>query len=108
MLIFLNKNMAKTKIAINGFGRIGRVFFRNAFGHPNLEFVAVNDLGSPENMAYLLKYDTVYGPYEKSVKTKNGNFVVDGKEIKIFPPGFKILCNSTRVSLGFGTCSKTW
>jgi len=74
----------KTKIAINGFGRIGRVFFRNAFGHPDLEFVAVNDLGSPENMAYLLKHDTVYGPYERSVKTKNGNLVVDGKEIKIF------------------------
>jgi len=74
----------KTKIAINGFGRIGRVFFRNAFGHSDLEFVAVNDLGSPENMAYLLKHDTVYGPYERSVKTKNGNLVVDGKEIKIF------------------------
>ncbi|KKS75495.1 MAG: Glyceraldehyde-3-phosphate dehydrogenase [Candidatus Azambacteria bacterium GW2011_GWA2_42_9] len=73
----------KTRIAINGFGRIGRIFFRYAFGNPNLEFVAVNDLGSPENMVYLLKYDTVYGPYEKSVESKNGNLIIDGKEIKI-------------------------
>src|SRR3989344_4638569 len=75
--------MKKTRIAINGFGRICRIFFRYAFGHPELEFVAVNDLGAPENMAYLLKYDTVYGPYEKSVEAKNGNLAVDGKEIKI-------------------------
>ena len=73
----------KTRIAINGFGRIGRVFFRHAFGHSDLEFVAINDLGAPENMAYLLKHDTVYGLYEKSVEVKNGNLVVDGKEIKI-------------------------
>lgn len=76
--------MNKTiKIAINGFGRIGRIFFRYAFSHPEIDIVAVNDLGSPENMAYLLKYDTVYGPYEKSVETKNGNLIVDGKKIKI-------------------------
>jgi len=75
--------MKKTRIAINGFGRIGRVFFRYAFGHPDLEFVAINDLGAPENMAYLLKYDTVYGQYEKSVEIKNGNLIVDGKEIKV-------------------------
>ncbi|OGD25434.1 type I glyceraldehyde-3-phosphate dehydrogenase [Candidatus Azambacteria bacterium RIFCSPHIGHO2_01_FULL_40_24] len=75
--------MKKTKIAINGFGRIGRVFFRYAFGHPDLEFVVINDLGAPENMAYLLKYDTVYGPYDKSVEIKNGNLIVDGKEIKV-------------------------
>lgn len=73
----------KTRIAINGFGRIGRIFFRHAFGHPDLEFAAINDLGAPENMAYLLKYDTVYGPYEKSVEAKNSNLIVDGKEIKV-------------------------
>lgn len=73
----------KTRIAINGFGRIGRIFFRYAFGHPNLEFIAINDLGAPENMAYLLKYDTVYGHYEKSVESKNGNLIVDKKEIKV-------------------------
>lgn len=73
----------KTRIAINGFGRIGRIFFRHAFGHPDLEFVAINDLGALENMAYLLKYDTVYGRYEKSVETKDGNLIVDGQEIKV-------------------------
>ena len=61
----------KTKIAINGFGRIGRVFFHYAFGHPDLEIVAINDIGTPENLAYLLKYDTVYGLYDKSVEIKD-------------------------------------
>ena len=73
----------KTKIAINGFGRIGRVFFRYAFGRPDIDIVAINDLGDAENMAYLLKYDTVYGPYEKSVEFRNGSLVVDGKEIRL-------------------------
>ena len=71
------------KVAINGFGRIGRIFFRNAFGHPDLDIVAINDLGTPENLAYLLKYDTVYGRYEKEVGYKDSTLVVDGKEIKI-------------------------
>jgi len=73
----------KTKIAINGFGRIGRVFFRYAFEYPDVEIVAVNDLMTPEIMAHLLMYDTVYGPYEKSVGIKNNELVVDGKKIKI-------------------------
>ncbi len=76
--------MKKLRIAINGFGRIGRIFFRQAFDNPNLEIVALNDLGTPENLAYLLKYDTVYGNYEKEVGVKNGNLVVDGKELKVF------------------------
>ena len=71
------------KIAINGFGRIGRIFFRQAFGHPDLEFVAINDLGSAENLAYLLKYDSVYGHYEKNVEAKDGILIVDGQEIKL-------------------------
>lgn len=73
------------KVAINGFGRIGRLFFRKAFGNPNFEIVAINDLGDVENLAYLLKYDTVYGRYDKEVsfiKTEGKNaIVVDGKEI---------------------------
>src|SRR3989338_146714 len=73
------------KIAINGFGRIGRTFFRQAFGHPKVELVALNDLGDKENLAYLLKYDTVYGRYEKEVShtEEDGNhyLVVDGKKI---------------------------
>ena len=61
-----------TKIAINGFGRIGRIFFRQAHdlprgkaGHPEFEVVAVNDLGTRDNLEYLLKYDTVYKQYDK-------------------------------------------
>lgn len=69
------------RIAINGFGRIGRLFFRQAFGNKDLDIVAINDLGDCENLAYLLKYDTVYRRYEKQVEAKNGKLVVDGKEV---------------------------
>ncbi|OGN29811.1 MAG: type I glyceraldehyde-3-phosphate dehydrogenase [Candidatus Yanofskybacteria bacterium RIFCSPLOWO2_01_FULL_49_25] len=72
-----------TKIAINGFGRIGRIFFRQAFAHPELEIVAINDLGLPENLAYLLKYDTVYKTYDKNVEVKDGHLVVDGKVVQV-------------------------
>lgn len=72
------------RIAINGFGRIGRLFFRTAIGNPNLEIVAVNDLGNLENLAYLLKYDTIYGRYDKEVKMEGGNLVVGGRAVKCF------------------------
>jgi glyceraldehyde 3-phosphate dehydrogenase len=71
------------RVAINGFGRIGRAFARRSKGR-DIELVAVNDLGSLENLAYLLKYDTVYGRAPFSVETKDGNLVVDGKEVKFF------------------------
>ena len=79
----------KTRIAINGFGRIGRLFFRQAFGHKDLDVVAINDLGDIENLAYLLKYDSVYRTYDKSVEFKRdssgvgGVLLVDGKEVKV-------------------------
>lgn len=72
-----------TKIAINGFGRIGRNFFRKAFGDPQFDIVAVNDLTDTKTLAYLLKYDSVYGRYDKNVVAKEGFIVVDGKEIKV-------------------------
>jgi len=75
--------MPKTKIAINGFGRIGRIFFRQAFGHPDLDFVAINDLGSPENLAYLLRFDSVYGRYEKNIEAKDNKLIIDGKRIEL-------------------------
>ncbi|OGF69011.1 type I glyceraldehyde-3-phosphate dehydrogenase [Candidatus Giovannonibacteria bacterium RIFCSPLOWO2_02_FULL_45_14] len=56
------------KIAINGFGRIGRSFFRVAFGDKDLEIVAINDLADPKTLKYLLKYDSVYGRYNKEIK----------------------------------------
>ena len=69
------------KVAINGFGRIGRTFFRMAFGHPDFEIVAINDLGSIESLAYLLKYDTVYGHAQMDIEVKEGALIVDGKKI---------------------------
>lgn len=69
------------RVAINGFGRIGRAFVRRSQGR-GLEVVAVNDLGSLEDLAYLLKHDTVYGTAPFSVETKDGNLLVDGKEVK--------------------------
>jgi len=69
------------KVAINGFGRIGRTFFKMAMNHPDFDVVAINDLGDLENLAYLLKYDTAYGQGQYEVTTKEGSLVVDGKEI---------------------------
>ncbi len=72
--------MAKAKIAINGFGRIGRAFFKLAITRPELEIVAINDLGDLENLAYLLKYDSAYGRFNKEVSVKDGKLMVDDKE----------------------------
>ena len=69
------------KVAINGFGRIGRTFFKMAMNHPDFEVVAINDLGDIENLAYLLKYDTAYGAGQYTVETKEGALIVDGREI---------------------------
>lgn len=78
------------RVAINGFGRIGRAFTRLSHSR-GIELVAVNDLGSLENLAYLLKYDTVYGRAPFSVKVRpsqgdgdQGALVIDGKEVKFF------------------------
>jgi len=77
--------MAKVKIGINGFGRIGRQALRAINErHPNeLEVVAVNDLFDPATNAHLFKYDSTYGRYEGTVEVKDGNLVVDGKTIKV-------------------------
>ncbi|MBP6881541.1 MAG: type I glyceraldehyde-3-phosphate dehydrogenase [Candidatus Pacebacteria bacterium] len=69
------------RVAINGFGRIGRTFMRAAFGHPDFEIVAINDLGSLESLAYLLKFDSVYGRSSFSVEIKDGKLIVGGREI---------------------------
>lgn len=69
------------RVAINGFGRIGRAFARLSAGR-GLEIVAVNDLGSLENLAYLLKYDTVYRKAPFDVEARDGSLWIDGKEVK--------------------------
>lgn len=70
------------RVAINGFGRIGRTFFRASFGHPDIEIVAINDLGSLDNLAYLLTYDSVYGRSPFTVEVKENALFVDGKKIE--------------------------
>lgn len=72
-----------TRIAINGFGRIGRLLFRELFGKKGFTVVAINDLGDAGNLAYLLKYDTVYGRFDREVELAGGMLTVDGKEIKL-------------------------
>ncbi len=72
-----------TKIAINGFGRIGRIAFRIASKRKNIEIVAVNDLLDVEHLAYLLKYDSVHGKFDGTVEVKNGNLEVNGKNIRV-------------------------
>ena len=74
------------KVAINGFGRIGRLAFRQMFGAEGYEVVAINDLTSPKMLAHLLKYDSSQGTYEKAATVKAGedSITVDGQEIKIY------------------------
>lgn len=71
------------KVAINGFGRIGRNFFRACRGHKEIEIVAVNDLTDSKTLAHLLKYDSVHGVFGAEVKPLDGAISVDGKEIKV-------------------------
>ncbi len=72
------------KIAINGFGRIGRATFKNILkNHLKLEVVAVNDLTDAETLAHLLKYDSIYGFYKKVVKSKKDSLIIDGKKIRV-------------------------
>ncbi|HII71589.1 TPA: type I glyceraldehyde-3-phosphate dehydrogenase, partial [Candidatus Woesearchaeota archaeon] len=70
-------------VAINGFGRIGRMVFRAGIDHPEINFVVINDLTSTENLAYLLKYDSVHGRFDHDIKFTADSLIVDGKEIKV-------------------------
>lgn len=71
-----------TKVAINGFGRIGRAFLKIAWERPEIEIVAVNDLGSIDSLAYLLRHDTVYRNWGHDVVVDGTNLVIDGKVVK--------------------------
>lgn len=74
--------MQKIRVAINGFGRIGRAFLKIAWEHPDIEIVAVNDLGSVESLAYLLKYDTVYRNWHHDVGHSLTDIVIDDTPVK--------------------------
>jgi len=71
------------RVAINGFGRIGRNFFRTSKGVTDFEIVAINDLTDAPTLAHLLKYDSVHGIFNADVKAKDSSLIVDGREIKI-------------------------
>ena len=71
------------KIAINGFGRIGRSVFKTAMNKPGIEVVAVNDITDADTLAHLLKYDSNYGVYDKSVEVNGDGFLVGGKAVKV-------------------------
>ncbi len=75
--------MAKTRLAINGFGRIGRAAFKIAFERDDVEVVALNDLTDNDTLAHLLKYDTAYGRYAHSVSSDGDSITVDGQKIAI-------------------------
>jgi glyceraldehyde 3-phosphate dehydrogenase len=73
--------MKKARVAINGFGRIGRTFFKLAYNNPHFDIVAINDLGDIDNLAYLLEFDTAYGRSPYRIEVHNGMLIVDGKTI---------------------------
>ncbi|MCF4965613.1 type I glyceraldehyde-3-phosphate dehydrogenase [Nostoc sp. CMAA1605] len=73
--------MAKLKVGINGFGRIGRLVFRAGINNPDIEFVGINDLVPPDNLAYLLKYDSTHGKYHGQVEAREDGIIVDGRFI---------------------------
>jgi glyceraldehyde 3-phosphate dehydrogenase len=75
--------MAKIKVGINGFGRIGRLVFRAAVNKPNIEIVGINDLIDVDYMAYMLKYDSTHGIFKGDVSVKDGKLVVNGQSIRV-------------------------
>ncbi len=76
--------MSTVKVAINGFGRIGRLAYRQIHGLEGIDVVAINDLTSPKVLAHLLKYDSAQGRFEQDVKATENSIVVNGKEVKIY------------------------
>jgi glyceraldehyde 3-phosphate dehydrogenase len=76
------KLMKKIKVAINGFGRVGRAFLKIAWERPEMEIVAINDLGSIEGLAYLLRHDTVYRNWNHSVEVSDSDLIIDEKKVK--------------------------
>jgi glyceraldehyde 3-phosphate dehydrogenase len=76
--------MSTIKVAINGFGRIGRLVYRQIFNMPGIDVVAINDLTSPKVLGHLLKYDSAQGRFEADVKSTEDSLVVNGDVLKIY------------------------
>jgi glyceraldehyde 3-phosphate dehydrogenase len=75
--------MAKIKVGINGFGRIGRLAFRAAMTRNDIEIVGINDLIDVDYMAYMLQYDSIHGRFNGTVEVKDGKLVVNGHAIRV-------------------------
>jgi glyceraldehyde 3-phosphate dehydrogenase len=75
--------MKKTRIAINGFGRIGRIFLRNCIGHPSLQVVAINDIADIATMAHLFRYDSVHRAFNGEVKVEGDQMIINGESIRV-------------------------
>ncbi len=73
----------KPKVAINGFGRIGRLVFRAGYKNDKFDIVAINDITDARTLAHLLKYDSVHKKFETKVEAKSDSIIVDGKEFKV-------------------------
>src|SRR5881227_1741507 len=76
--------MSTVKVAINGFGRIGRLVYRQIHNMEGIDVVAINDLTSPKVLAHLLKYDTAQGGFHENVKATENSIIVNGEEVKIY------------------------
>jgi glyceraldehyde 3-phosphate dehydrogenase len=75
--------MSVARVGINGFGRIGRLAFRAALEHKDIEIVGINDLFEPEYLAYMLKYDSTHGRFDGDIKVEGTNLIVNGKKIRM-------------------------
>src|ERR1035437_8128851 len=80
---FIQEASMALRVAINGFGRIGRMVFRAALNEHGIEIVAINDLTDAKTLAHLLKYDSVHGAFNAKVEAGDGELVVNGRAIKI-------------------------
>lgn len=76
--------MRKTRVAINGFGRIGRVTAREMMRRGNIELVAINDLTNTRTLAHLFKYDSVHGPYQGQIAAEESSLMIDGSNVQVF------------------------
>ena len=76
--------MSTVKVAINGFGRIGRLVYRQIYNMKGIDVVAINDLTSPAVLAHLLKYDSAQGRFGQEVKSTENSIVVNGDEVKVY------------------------
>lgn len=80
------------RVAINGFGRIGRTVFKKLFENKNIEIVAINDLTVPSTLAHLLKYDSIHGRFHAQVNSSENSLIVNGKQIPVYAEKTRLLC----------------